>query len=61
MGQGIVEHAHYTRKNWFLKTKKGESYPCTTQKILNFNAKELSECGEEGMFVFFLQDAEGAC
>jgi transposase InsO family protein len=24
MGQGIVEHAHHTLKNWLLKTKQGQ-------------------------------------
>ncbi|KRY94574.1 hypothetical protein T4B_12953 [Trichinella pseudospiralis] len=27
MGQGIVERAHHTLKNWLLKTKQGQLYP----------------------------------
>lgn len=27
MGQGIVEHAHHTLKNWLVKTERGELYP----------------------------------
>jgi transposase InsO family protein len=26
-GQGIIERAHYTLKNWLLKTKQGQLYP----------------------------------
>jgi transposase InsO family protein len=44
MGQGIVERAHRTLKNWLLKTKKGQLYPPKSPKahlafvlfILNF-------------------------
>jgi hypothetical protein len=27
MGQGIVEHAHRTLKNWLLETKQGQLLP----------------------------------
>jgi hypothetical protein len=32
MGQGIVERAHCTLKNWFLKTKQGQLYPPRSPK-----------------------------
>jgi transposase InsO family protein len=32
MGQGIVERAHHTLKNWLLKTKKGQLYSQSHQK-----------------------------
>ena len=45
----------------FSKQKRGNQSLYTTKIFLKFDAKEHSECGEVGMFVFFLQDAEGAC
>lgn len=44
MGQGIVEHAHHTLKNWLLKTKQEQLYTPRSPKahltfvlfILNF-------------------------
>ena len=44
MGQGIVERAHRTLKNWLIKTKKGNLYPPRSPKshlafvlfVLNF-------------------------
>ena len=44
MGQGIVERAHRTLKNWLLKTKQGQLYPPRSPKahlafalfVLNF-------------------------
>ena len=44
MGQGIVERAHHTLKNWLIKTKKGNLYPPRSPKshlafvlfVLNF-------------------------
>jgi hypothetical protein len=32
MGQGIVERAHHTLKNWLLKTKQGPLYPPKSSK-----------------------------
>jgi hypothetical protein len=32
MGQGIVERAHRTFKNWLLKTKQGQLYPPRSPK-----------------------------
>ena len=32
MGQGIVERAHHTLKNWLLKTKQGQLYPPRSPK-----------------------------
>ena len=47
MGQGIVERAHHTLKNWLLKTKQGQLYPPRSPKahlafalfVLKFFAK----------------------
>ena len=46
MGQGIVERAHHTLKNWLFKTKQGQLYPSRSPKahlafslfVLNFFA-----------------------
>lgn len=46
MGQGIVERAHQTLKNWLVKTERGELYPLKSPKahlafvlfVLNFFA-----------------------
>ena len=32
VGQGIVEYAHHTLKNWLFKTKKGQLYPPRSPK-----------------------------
>ena len=32
MGQGIVERAHHTLKNWLLKMKQGQLYPPKSPK-----------------------------
>ena len=32
MGQGIMERAHRTLKNWLIKTKKGNLYPPRSPK-----------------------------
>jgi hypothetical protein len=32
MGQGIVERAHRTLKNWLFKTKEGQLYPPRSPK-----------------------------